>query len=267
MDLGLRGRTAIVTGASKGIGRAIALTLVEEGTQVVVSARGQAGVDEVVAEIAKAGGIAIGVAADMSAEGAAAKLVSAAVDRFGKVDILVNNAGGQRRRARWDELTDQDFLDAYTDNVLSVVWMVRAVLPSMRAQRWGRIINIVSEVATQPDRVSQHYNASKAAELNLTKSLSMALGRDGILVNAVAPGLISTPSVEDDFARGAREQNRSIADVKADFFRKYKAGVVLGRAGESSEVAAIVALLASERCAYVTGSNYRVDGGSVIGTN
>ena len=267
MDLGLRGRTAIVTGGSKGIGREIALTLALEGAEVVVTARGKDAVDEAVADILAAGGRAIGISSDMAEAGAAALVVRGTVEYFGKVDILVNNAGGQRKRAGFDELTDDDFLEAYTDNVLSVVRMVRAVLPAMRARQWGRIINIVSEASTQPERVFQHYNAAKAAELNLTKSLSKALARDGILVNAVAPGLIATPGVEAGFTEGAEAQNRPVEDVKADFFRKFKPGLVLARAGTSSEVAAVVAFLASERASYVTGANYRVDGGSVVGIN
>lgn len=267
MDLGLKGRAAIVTGGSKGIGRATVLTLAREGAQVVVAARGQAAIDETVAEIARAGGHAAGFAADMAAPGAAEALVAFAVERFGKVDILVNNSGGQRRRGGFDDLTDEDFLEAYTDNVLSVVRMVRAVLPGMRERRWGRIVNIVSEASTQPERVFQHYNAAKAAELNLTKSLSKALARDGILVNAVAPGLISTFAVEEDFKRGARDQGRRVEEVKADFFRKFKPGLVLARAGEPNEVASVIAFLASERASYVTGANFRVDGGSVVGVN
>jgi NAD(P)-dependent dehydrogenase (short-subunit alcohol dehydrogenase family) len=264
MDLGLRGRTAIVTGGSKGIGREIALTLASEGAQLVVVARGAPAVDQTVADIRKAGGTGIGIAADVGLAGTAEAVVQAAIKQLGKVDILINNAGGQRKRAGFDELTDQDFLDAYTDNVLSVVRMVRAVLPSMRERHWGRIINIVSEAATQPDRVFQHYNAAKAAELNLTKSLSKALARDGILVNAVAPGLIATPGIEASFAQGAREQNRPVEEVKGDFLRKFKPGLVLARAGDPAEVAAVVAFLASDRASYVTGANYRVDGGSVV---
>lgn len=265
MNLGLHGKTAIVTGGSKGIGKAIAQLLADEGAEVVVAARGQAAVDEVVAEIIEKGGTALGIAADTSRADTAEKLVHAVIERFGKIDILINNAGGQRKRAGFDELTDQDFLDAYEDNVLSVVRMIRAVLPTMRERRAGRIINIVSEASTQPDRVFQHYNAAKAAELNLTKSLSKALGRDGILVNAVAPGLISTVGIEESFERGATEENRPVEEVRADFLRKFKPGLVLPRAGNPEEVAAVVAFLASELASYITGANYRVDGGSVIG--
>lgn len=267
MDLGLTGKSAIVTGASMGIGRAIALELAREGAGVLVAARGREGVDAAVAEIVAQGGAAIGVAADMAEAGAAEMLVEQARARFGKVDILVCSAGGMCRHAGFDELSDQDFLDAYVDNVLSVVRLVRAALPGMRERRWGRIITIASEVATQPDRTFNHYAAAKAAELNLTKSLSKALARDGILVNAVAPGLIATPGNEASFAEGARKQGRPIAEVKADFIGKFKPGLALGRAGEAEEVAAVVAFLASERASYVTGANFRVDGGSVIGIN
>ncbi|HMO67814.1 MAG TPA: SDR family oxidoreductase [Novosphingobium sp.] len=267
MGLGLQSKVAIVTGGSKGIGREIALELAREGASVVVAARGREAVEACVADIAAAGGTALGAVADMAVPGAAETLVGQAVERFGKVDILVCNSGGQRTRAGFDELTDEDFIEAYTDNVLSVVRLVRAALPGMRERRWGRIITIVSEVSTQPDRTFQHYAAAKAAELNLTKSLSKTLARDGILVNAVAPGLIATPGIEESFARGAREQGRPIEAVKADFMRKFKPGLVLARAGEAQEVAAAVAFLASERASYITGANLRVDGGSVIGIN
>jgi NAD(P)-dependent dehydrogenase (short-subunit alcohol dehydrogenase family) len=265
MDLGLRGRAAIVTGASQGIGRAIAVALAAEGARVMVAARRAEALEQVVAEIASAGGEAAAKATDITDAKAIQALVEETAARFGGVHVLVNNAGGQRRRAGFDDLTDEDFLDAYTDNVLSVVRAVRACLPHMRAQRWGRIINVTSEAAEQPERTFQHYNAAKAAQLNLTKSLSKALARDGVLVNAVSPGLIATPGVEAGFELGARQQGRPVEEVRADFFRKFKPGLVLGRAGQAAEVAAVVAFLASEQAAYVTGSNYRVDGGSVVG--
>jgi NAD(P)-dependent dehydrogenase (short-subunit alcohol dehydrogenase family) len=267
MNLGLNGRVAIVTGGSKGIGKAIALTLARESALVVVAARGQNALDETVAEIAAAGGNALGVAADLARAETAHALVARAIDTFGRLDIVVNNSGGQRRRAVFDGLTDDDFLDAYTDNVLSVVRMARAALPHMQAKRWGRIINIVSDVSTQPERTFPHYNAAKAAQLNLTKSLSKAFARDGILVNAVSPGLIATPGINSSFAREAKEKGRTVDEVTSDYFRKFKPGLVLGRAGNPLEVASVVAFLASDHASYITGSNYRVDGGSVVGIN
>lgn len=265
MDFGLAGKAAIVTGASQGIGRAIALTLAAEGARVMAAARRSEALDALVAEIAAAGGEAAAQVADITDPVQITALVEATAARFGGVHVLVNNAGGQRRRVGFDELTDEDFLDAYTDNVLSVVRAVRACLPHMRRQGWGRIINISSEAAVQPERTFQHYNAAKAAQLNLTKSLSKALARDGVLVNAVSPGLIGTPGVEAGFELGARQQGRSAAEVRADFFRKFKPGLVLQREGQEAEVAAVVAFLASEQASYITGVNYRVDGGSVVG--
>lgn len=264
MDLGIKGKVAIVTGASKGIGKAIASELAAEGARVVIAARGEEALKSTAEEIRTAGGDIRDIAADLTKPSDIQKIAEYAINECGGIHILVNNAGGQRRRVGFDKLTDEDFLNAYEDNVLSVVRLFRAVLPVMQAQKWGRIVNIVSEASTQPERVFQHYNAAKAAELNLTKSLSRAFGRDGILVNAVAPGLISTPGVEESFARGAEEQGRPIEDVKADFFRKFKPGLVLGRAGTPEEVAVIVALLVSERASYITGANFRVDGGSVV---
>ena len=205
------------------------------------------------------------MAASVADPAAVVALADRAVAEFGTVDILVNNAGGQRSRGNFDTLTDQDYLDAFEDNVLSIVRLFRAVLPHMRRGKWGRVVNITSEVATQPDRIYQNYAAAKAAALNLSKSLSKAYARDGILVNSVSPGLIETPAVAASFAQGAVDRNRPEEAVRADFFRKFKPGLVLGRAGLPEEVAAVVALLCSPLASYVTGAEVRVDGGSVIG--
>lgn len=265
MDLQIAGKAAIVTGGSRGIGRAIAERLAGEGARVLISARGADGVEQAVAEMRSQGLEVHGFAASVADPAAIQALADRAVAEFGTVDILVNNAGGQRSRGNFETLSDQDYLDAFEDNVLSIVRLFRAVLPHMQRQKWGRVVNITSEVATQPDRIYQNYAAAKGAALNLSKSLSKAYARDGILVNAVSPGLIETSAVAASFAKGAEEQGRPEAEVRADFFRKFKPGLVLGRAGTPEEVAAIVTLLCSPLASYVTGAEVRVDGGSVVG--
>jgi NAD(P)-dependent dehydrogenase (short-subunit alcohol dehydrogenase family) len=264
MDYGLRDKVAIVTGGSRGIGRAICEALAGEGCKLMVSARGQAGVDEAVAALRGAGAQVVGAAVDAADRAGLEAMVDRTVAEFGALHILVNNAGGQRERALFDNLTDEAYLSAFEDNVLSVVRTVRAALPHLRRHRSGRVINICSEVATQPERIFPHYNAAKAAQLNLTKSLSKEYARDGILVNAVSPGLIKTSGVEAGFADDAAANKISPEQAEANFLRKFKPGMALKRSGTAREVAAVVAFLASEGAAFVTGSNYRVDGGSVV---
>ena len=263
MDLGLTGKTAIVTGASKGIGKAIAQTLAAEGANVMVAARNAAEVEAVAAGIRAAGGQAEGLATDITVPEQIDALVRRAVERFGGIHILVNNAGSQRRKLNFDDLTDQDFMECYEDNVLSVVRAVRACLPHMRAQQWGRIINIGSEVAKQPERTFPHYNAAKAAQWNLTKTLSKMLGRENILVNSVAPGIIETPGVIASFEAGARKQGRPEQELRDDFFRKFKPNQVIKRGGTPEEIAGMVAFLASDWASFITGANHAIDGGQV----
>lgn len=264
MDYGLKGKVAIVTGASRGIGRAICEALAAEGCRLMVTARGEAGVDETVEALRSAGAEAVGFPTDVADPGNLEILVDKTVQAFGALHILVNNAGGQRRRAGFDELEDADYLQAFEDNVLSVVRLFRAALPHLRKHREGRVINICSEVAIQPERIFPHYNAAKAAQLNLTKSMSKAYARDGILVNAVSPGLIRTAGVEEGLGGDAARLGVSVDEAEAAYLKRFKPGLVLGRSGMPKEVAAVVTFLASAAASFVTGSNYRVDGGSVI---
>ncbi len=163
----------------------------------------------------------------------------------------------------FDQLTDEDWLEILNFNVISAVRAVRAVLPYMRKQKWGRIINISSESGTQPDAFMPHYNASKAALNNLTKSLSKAYAQDGILVNTVSPAFIMTPLVSDMLGKMAREQQISSEEVTKQFLAANRPHIELKRPGESEEVAAAVVFLASEQASFITGTNLRVDGGSV----
>lgn len=263
MDLGLRGKVALVTGASKGIGRAIALGLAREGASVAISARTQRDLDEAAEAIRAAGGTALGIRADATSAADTARLVETTVAQLGGIHVLVNNAGGIGRFAPFEALADADWDELWALNVLSAVRATRAALPHMRRQRWGRIINLASESGSQPDAEMAHYNATKAALINFTKSLSKAYGGEGILVNTVSPAFIRTPLVEAMLAEQAAQQGITLAEAERAFLRQQRPNIVLGRAGTAEETAAAVLFLASEAASFITGANYRVDGGSV----
>lgn len=265
MELGLEGKVALVTGSSKGIGFAIAEALAREGCKVVLNARNSADLDSAAARIRKAvpsAAIQV-VASDVAAPGGAERAVAETLLRFGAIHVLVNNAGGVDRFASFAELTDEEWLHVFQLNVMSAVRASRAAIPHMQRQKWGRIINISSESGTQPDPFMPHYNASKSALNSLTKSLSKAYGADGILVNTVSPAFIRTPLVEELLASQAKERGLSIDEAERAFAREIRPNIVFGRAGRPEETAGIVAFLASEQASFITGSNYRVDGGSV----
>ena len=263
MDLGLKGKVAVVTGSSKGIGRAIAEALAREGVQVVINSRNAKELETVAAEMRRAGATVQAVASDMT-EAAGAKLpVEEAIKRFGAIHILVNNAGGVGRFAAFADLTDEEWMDAYKLNVMSAVWATRAALPQMQKQGWGRIINISSESGVQPDPVMPHYNASKSALNSLTKSVSKAYGKDGILVNTVSPAFIRTPLVDAFLGEEAKKRGVTIDEAEQALLREFRPNILLGRAGRAKETAGVCVFLASEQASFITGSNYRVDGGSV----
>ena len=261
MDLGLKGKVALVTGGSKGIGKAVAMEFAREGCRVVISARSKEELEKTAEEIRQAVDSAevFAVAADVTDASEVERLVEEATARFGTVEVLVNNAGGVGRRVPFHELSDNEWLEILDLNLISAVRVTRAVLPYMRDQGWGRIINIGSESGHQPDAVKPHYNASKAALVNLTKGLSKAYGKEGILVNIVSPATTITPAVE----RIISEE----AESEAAFVEENRPNIVAGRLGRAEEVAAVIAFLASERASFVAGSNYRVDSNSVGSIN
>lgn len=263
MELGLKEKVVLVTGASKGIGKAIAAAFAAEGCSVMLNARNQQELEQAAQEIRQYGGHALAVAADVTDAGEVQRLAQQAIARFGTVHVLVNNAGGADSMAPFEEVSDEDWTNVFNLNVLSTVRLVRAVLPSMQQQKWGRIINISSESGIQPDPFMPHYNAAKAAIINLTKSLSKAYARDGILVNTVSPAFIKTPLVAGIFAAQAEEQGVTPRDIEQAFLRQNRPHIELGRPGTSEEVASAVVYLASEAASFITGTNLRVDGGSV----
>jgi NAD(P)-dependent dehydrogenase (short-subunit alcohol dehydrogenase family) len=263
MELGLRGKVALVTGSSKGIGRSIAAALAREGCQVVINGRHANELDATAAELRSTQTAVHAVVADVTQAEGAKRVVGETVQRFGTIHILVNNAGGAGRFGSFEDLTDEEWLGAFNLNVLSAVRATRVALPPMQKQKWGRIINISSESGVQPDPMMPHYNAAKSALNSFTKSLSKAYGKDGILVNTVSPAFIRTPLLDGMLDQQARARGITRDEAEQVLLREFRPNIVLGRAGKSDETAGIVVFLASEQASFITGSNFRVDGGSV----
>ncbi len=262
MDLGLKGKVVIVTGSARGIGKAIAKVLLQEGCSVVICDLDEKELSRTEAELSGYGEV-LAIPTDVTDMDDVKKLVSTAVEKFGKIDILINNVGILGGEIPFHELSLKDWETVYDVNIMGTVRVTKEVLPHMRKQEWGRIINIASEAGIQPDDFKPHYDSSKAAIINLTKNLSKTYGREGILVNAVSPATTWTPLVEEIFKKRAEKEGRSVEGIRDEFVRNERPNVVLRRLAEPEEIANVVVFLASEKASYVTGAKYRVDGGSI----
>ena len=267
MDLGIRGRAAIVTGGSKGIGFAIAQALAREGVRVLLAARDAERLERAAAEIGPLGDVAV-EAADVRREADCRRIVESCRRVFGQVDVLVNNAAATATGAAgFLALRDEDWLASYEGSLLSAVRLSRLVIPEMAKRRWGRIVMIASTSGRQPDVVVPHYNAAKAAMINLSKTLANSFAADQVLVNCVCPGLVRTEALEASARRRLEEQGvdtRELGD--AEVVARYygpRRPIPLGRIGEPSDVGGLVALLCSEQAAWITGACIDVDGGWV----
>ena len=261
MELGLQGRVALVAGSTKGIGRATAHMLAAEGARVVVNGRDGAVAAKVAADIAAATGAkVIGVGADVSTDGGVDALLAQAGATFGGVDILVTNAGGPRPGG-FDDLSDADFLEGFHLNFLSTVRMIRGALPHMRAQRWGRIINIQSTAIKEPVPLVTLTNSIRPGVTGLAKDLAGHLGPDQVTVNTILSGPVMTDRLRATTA--ARAAKAGIAEDEQ--WTKYLELVPLGRFGKPEDVAAMIVFLASEAAGWITGTVIQVDGGRIRG--
>jgi 3-oxoacyl-[acyl-carrier protein] reductase len=252
MEFGLKGKVAIVTGGTEGIGKATALTLAREGAKVAICARGQPLLDAVAAEITKAGGEVLAVSADMGKAADVERFINEVVKRFGGIDILVNNAGTSKR-GKFLELTDDEWAADLELKVFGAVRCSRLAIPHMKKRGGGRIINITISGAKQPAAESYPTSVSRAAGLAITKALSKEFAADNILVNTICIGKIKS---------GQHERRYTKDGISADeYYGKLGKDIPLKRAGEAQEVANVITFLASDAASYVTGTSINLDGG------
>jgi 3-oxoacyl-[acyl-carrier protein] reductase len=252
VELGLKGRVAVVTGASEGIGRATALRLAAEGARVAICARRSEPLEKVAAEIRDQGGEAFARTADMSKAADVERFIGAVADRFGRIDILVNNAGSSIR-GPFQEVEDATWQQDLDLKVFGAIRASRLAIPHMKKQGGGRIVNISTMAGKQPGPASGPTSVSRAAGLALTKALSKEFAADNILVNAVCIGKIKSGQHE---RRIAREKL-----VPGEYYAKVSEEIPMGRVGEPTEVANVIAFLVSDAASYVTGSSIHLDGG------
>lgn len=261
MDLGIRDKVALVSGGSRGIGRAAADIFAEEGCRVVIAGRSPDALNSAVDSLKSAGAQVAGVVADMTDKADIQRAVAFTRDTFDMPDIVVSNVhigqGGGDGEGTFDTLTDEDYLAAFNDFTLSVIRLTREVVPAMKAKRWGRLINIGSCAAREPPRALEHllHNVARAPVVLLNKTLANELGAFGITVNTIGTGWIATEAVE----KFARDLN--IGEDNMVRWVQENIGIPVGRFGKPREEGALIAFLASEYGGFLTGNWIPFDGG------
>ena len=259
LDLQLKGKTALVTGSTAGIGYATAEALLKEGADVIINSRTQASVDKAAASLKAASGRAPKTfVGDMSKAEDAARLAKA----FPNVDILVNNVG-QFMAKEFSQTTDQDWQQIYDVNVMSGVRLARAYLPGMKQRNWGRIIFISSESALQIPVESIHYGMTKAAQIAVARGLAESVAKTGITVNSVLPGPTRDPQDPRSADLVKRLGKSSMAEVEEEFFSTRRPTSLIKRFAHPDEVASLIVYVASPLSSATTGAALRVDGGVV----
>ena len=256
MNIRLDGRTALVGGSSTGLGLAIAEGLAEAGANLVLCARTEATLDAAATGIKEMGAEVLAVPTDLTRVGEIDSLATSALEKFGTIDILVNNAGGPPS-GPFDDLAEEDWRHAVDLTLMSAVELTRRLLPGMRAQKWGRVINVTSTSVKQPVNGLMLSNSLRSAVVGWAKTLANEVGPDQILINNVCPGHTTTARLEELAQAASSRQGLSVAEVYASWEQLSP----LRRLGKPHELANLVVFLASDMASYINGTTIAVDGG------
>jgi 3-oxoacyl-[acyl-carrier protein] reductase/bacilysin biosynthesis oxidoreductase BacG len=263
LELHLSGKTAIITGGSAGIGLATARALYSEGVNVVIAARNQERLEQAVIDIQSlpiSGTKVIGIIADLTKIEDIAKIVSQTLEQIGKIDILINNAGSARAGSFLD-LNDEAFLSAWNLKLLGYIRLIRAVVPYLKYQQDGRIVNIIGGAGRTPRPNFLPGGTTNAALLNFTRGISKELAQDNIRINAISPGLTDTERAKTLAVQNAEILGITVEDYQAQTVKE----IPLGRIVKPEEIAALVLFLVSDLAASITGTEILVDGGATPG--
>lgn len=263
MDLGISGKTALITGGDSGIGWETAKQLLAEGATVVLSDQDPDALQEAAAKLDAPEGKLHAFPADITDLASLAELHTQVTGAVGDIDILVQSAGITGAQGLFHEIDDEGWTNTIEVDLLGPVRLVKTFLPSLRKGGWGRLVFIASEDAVQPYDDELPYCAAKAGILALAKGLSRSYASEGLLVNAVSPAFIHTPMTDKMMDKRADELGVDRDEAIESFLEEERPYMELGRRGEPEEVAAVIAFLVSDQASFVNGSNYRVDSGSV----
>ncbi|GAX34047.1 SDR family oxidoreductase [Nodularia sp. NIES-3585] len=258
MDLGLRGKVALVTGASAGIGYAISQKLAAEGCNLIICGRNADRLEQAYESLVHLPVKIVTFSADVQKTTDSEKLVQSGLEEFGKIDILVNNSEGAKfSDVAVENLSDADWITVFEGKLMGYIRMTNLVLPTMKNQQWGRIVNVIGTSGKEPSPRLIKSGVANAALINFSKSLATQVAKWNVLVNCVNPGIIDTPRHREYLEVFAQKEDRNIDQVAT----RIDNTIPIGRRGFASEVANLVAFLSSESASYITGVTIPVDGG------
>lgn len=259
-------KTAVVTGGDSGIGLATAKEMAKCNINIILTDKTQRELEksgETVKKYTSGGNAVQTIRADVRNNEDIKELAEKSKESFGNIDIVVHCAGVHGASGDFLDLSDSDWKEALDIDLMGAVRVCRAFLPQMLEKKWGRIVLVASENALQPYKEESPYNACKAGIINLTKCLSRAYSPKGIMINSVSPAFIATPMTDEMMKQKAEKKNCSKEEAIQEFLKEERPNIVKNRRGQPEEVAHLIRFLSSEEASFMTGSNHRVDGGSV----